>query len=475
MSAPVPAASLILVTEDASVLVGERSHALDFLGGFIAFPGGRQDPEDLELSEALGLPALLVCALRELHEESGLVTDGHQLSAHEGPFEAWLKGVTIDRARFMEAGRWVTPDYSPKRFDTTFFVLQLRAPPPAPVESAFQKEFEWLRFAPASQIHQLYVEQKVLMTPPVKTAIRALERGVQGMVGRMRSTPGAQGELYLDSEPVYGIRTLPLRTPTLPPATHTNTYLAGHERLMIFDPATYDSAERERLTTLLELIDLPVEAIVLTHHHPDHMGSAQWLSDRLNVPVLGHPKTAELLQGQVNVQGTLQEGDLLDLGVDDAGRPFSLRALFTPGHAPGHLCFMDTRPGNRAMIVGDMIAAIGSIIIDPSEGDMAEYLRQLRRLRQMEHSILLPAHGPPVLNGHKKLDQYIEHRLMREQKVLTALRSAGEGSAFDLLPQAYDDTPAALYPLAARACLAHLLKLVEDGAATQSGDKFSIA
>ena len=66
-----------------------------------------QDPEDLELADVLGLPALLICALRELHEEAGLVTDGHQLRAHEGPFEAWLKGAKIDRTRFMEA---VHPD-----------------------------------------------------------------------------------------------------------------------------------------------------------------------------------------------------------------------------------------------------------------------------------------------------------------------------------------------------------------------------
>ena len=124
------------------------------------------------------------------------------------------------------------------------------------------------------------------------------------------------------------------------------------------------------------------------------------------------------------------------------------------------------------MIVGDMVASMGTIIIDPPEGNMAEYLRQLTRLRKRPQGVLFPAHGAPIVDGHGKLDHYVQHRLQRERKVLDALRAVGAGEPTDLLPVAYSDTPTQLYPLAARSCLAHLQKLVEDGVAEGDGVRF---
>ena len=124
------------------------------------------------------------------------------------------------------------------------------------------------------------------------------------------------------------------------------------------------------------------------------------------------------------------------------------------------------------MVVGDMVAAIGTIIVDPPQGDMATYIAQLRRLRALPEAVLVPAHGPPIAHGHAKLDAYVAHRLMREEKVFAALTRAGEARPEDLLPDAYDDTPPGLYPFAARACLAHLEKLVVDGRAVERGGRF---
>lgn len=300
---------------------------------------------------------------------------------------------------------------------------------------------------------------------------RALELLALGKTPRPPENDGAE---VLESEPMPGIRVLALRSPTLPPAKHTNAYLIGEERLIIVDPAPYEDEERERLLDRVERLTdrgAQIEAIVLTHHHGDHVGAAGWLSDRTGAPIIAHAVTRDLVGARAPVSRVVREGDVLELGGD-----FRLEVMFTPGHAPGHIVLRDLRPGARATIAGDMIAGIGTIIIDPPEGDMAEYLFQLGRMRALPNAVLYPAHGDPQVDGHAKLDQYVAHRLKREEKVFAALaKKRGEATPFELLADAYDDTPALLYPLAARSCLAHLLKLAKDGRASQSGEKFRAA
>ena len=114
-----------------------------------------------------------------------------------------------------------------------------------------------------------------------------------------------------------------------------------------------------------------------------------------------------------------------------------------------------------------MVAAVGTIIVDPDEGHMGTYIQQLERLRRsFPDGVLFPAHGPPIAAGHAKLDGYVAHRLGREAKVLAALEAhGGPATASQLLPRAYDDAPRGVWPLAERACLAHLVKLAEEGRA----------
>ena len=272
--------------------------------------------------------------------------------------------------------------------------------------------------------------------------------------------------------PFSGILQLPLQTPTLPPAEHTNAYFLGHERRIVVDAAPYDEDERARL--LVECrAGAPVSMLFLTHHHSDHMGAASWLAEELGVPIAGHEITRDLLSGFVDVTVLYDEGDTIDLGLDAEGRPLSLEVLFTPGHAPGHLCLRDRRA--RTMVVGDMVASIGTIIIDPPEGDMARYLEELARLRDLGPHTLLPAHGRPIEDGVAKFGEYIAHRLAREAKVVAALEGQREATPEALLPVAYAGTPEFLFPLAARSCLAHLEKLVKDGRAIERGGRFTAA
>ena len=262
------------------------------------------------------------------------------------------------------------------------------------------------------------------------------------------------------------IRVLPVRTPTLPPATRTNCYIVGEAaRAVAIDPATPYADEQARLDAYLEAEGVRLGAIVLTHHHVDHVGDAARLAARHGVPVLAHRETAARVAGRVQVARTLDDGERLDYG------PGGLRAVFTPGHAPGHLCFVDAAA--RAIVAGDMVASVGTIIVEPDDaGDMRQYLESLRRLRREVDggaTTLLPAHGPPIVDGGARLDFYVAHRLEREARVAAALGDA-PATVQALVPPAYPDVPAALYPLAARSLLAHLYKLEHEGRARRHVD-----
>jgi glyoxylase-like metal-dependent hydrolase (beta-lactamase superfamily II) len=249
-----------------------------------------------------------------------------------------------------------------------------------------------------------------------------------------------------------GIRVLALRTPTLPPAAHTNVYLVGPEGgpLAVVDPGSPYAEQQARLDAVIAEESLGL--VVLTHHHGDHAGGAAALAARWGAPVAAHANTARRLAGRVEVTRELADGDVVH----------KMTCVYTPGHADGHLCFEVAGAG--ATIVGDMLAGIGWILIDPDEGDMAHYLASLERLLARPPATLLPAHGPAIVDGPKKLREYIAHRTQREDKVVAALAQEPR-TLDDLTPEVYADTPRVLWPLAKRSLRAHLDKLVREGRA----------
>lgn len=273
------------------------------------------------------------------------------------------------------------------------------------------------------------------------------------------STP-ARPELPQTVASAPWIRRIPLRSPTLPPATHTNAYVLGEAELVVVDPGSPWPDAQAELVSALRLLSSQghkLSAVVLTHHHFDHVSGAMELADAFSVPVWAHEQTARRLAGrpELRIDQHLREGDVLTLG------PRRFSVLHTPGHAPGHLCLLDE--GGGGVIAGDMVASQGTIIVSPQdEGDMALYLASLRRLLGLGAQRIWPAHGIAVEEGDKLVGRYLEHRLLREHKVVQALATGAETLA-TLLPLAYDDTPAALYPLAQESLLAHLLALVTTG------------
>src|SRR4029079_8932285 len=164
------------------------------------------------------------------------------------------------------------------------------------------------------------------------------------------------------------------------------------------------------------------------------------------------------LKETVRVDRLIEDNDSISL----KGTPeISLRAMHTPGHARGHLCFYEARTGT--LISGDNIVGLGSVLIEPIEGNMRDYLDSLRRVRALPNlSVIFGGHGPAIANPYSKLDQYISHRLEREQNILQSVRE-GATTPPAIVARVYTDVSPKAHAMAEQAVLAHLEKLIDDG------------
>ncbi len=266
------------------------------------------------------------------------------------------------------------------------------------------------------------------------------------------------------------VQMIPLFCKGLPPTYYTNAFLVGHDPAYLIDPGPTDPAEQRRLFALLDArvsAGARLAGVLLTHHHPDHMGAADAIARRYGVPVIAHPWTAQALAGKVTVDRTIDDGAVLDLGTAPHGRPWRLEAIFTPGHAPGHFCFYEAT--YRLLFVGDMASTMSSVVITPPEGDITEYLESLRRLQTLPARLLLPAHGSVSARPQMVLEECVNHRRKREEQLVQAL-AVSPRRVTELAQEMYRGAPAEVMPYAEKQVLAGLLKLQREGRAVREED-----
>jgi glyoxylase-like metal-dependent hydrolase (beta-lactamase superfamily II) len=271
-----------------------------------------------------------------------------------------------------------------------------------------------------------------------------------------------------------GLESFAARTPTLPPATHTQSYALGERDMLLVEPATpYDDERREWLAWANGLASKGrrLVGILLTHHHPDHAGGAVFFARELGLPLWAHAMTRDRVP-DARIERELADGDVVVL---DGPTPERWEVLHTPGHAPGHVCVYERSRGY--LVAGDMVASEGTILVEPVDGDMAQYIAQLERLRALGSRTVLPAHGGPIEDPDSLFERYVRHRRMREGRVLRALSRAGAHGATpaELVPDVYDDTPAAAWGIAAMSVAAHLVKLEREGLARRADERYVAA
>ncbi len=464
----VPAAGVVLWrhgTFGFELLWAQRGAASPFAPGFFAFPGGKTSAEDSDFR---------FTALRELFEETGILAAETRVSdevrkkalvsALSGTSLSSLLdayGLTLATPRLHALGCWKTPDHLRQRFSLELFLMKA---PEAQAVMHLSDELSALTFISAHEALSKWRTGSALLHPSALHVIRCFAAGgtIDQVMRRLGVFPRMTGDVAHDIEFQQGIRMFPLRTLTLPPATHTNCYLLGHGDLLLVDVGTHDAAEIERLLAHLNelsTLGLRPTALLATHHHGDHTAGIAAIHRTLGLPVWAHPETASRLP--VNVARLLYDEDTIELG---GPTPMRLKVLHTPGHARGHVCLLDE--ASRACIAGDMVAGVGTIVIDPPEGHMGTYLRQLKRLKDERVGVLYPAHGPALADGAGALERYLNHRAAREARVAEAVKNLGpDGSLEDIVRLAYEDTPGVFYPLAERNTVAILEKLREEGLA----------
>ncbi|HVS20719.1 MAG TPA: MBL fold metallo-hydrolase [Pyrinomonadaceae bacterium] len=497
--APKDAAAVILLRPNTDpnnpeVFWVKRSTKLAFLGGFYAFPGGQREPNDAEAQvencDDQDKAAMISCAAREVFEEIGVLlargaetlTIGQRTSLLddlESRRMTWSEllqhyGLRLNANDFTLVGRWVTPPFAPRRFDTWFFLVNCPAKQqPHVTEDSELERGEWIY---AGDAYAKWERSEIIAVPPVLHALRTLAGGITGdLVERFLSVPEAHREptRRIEFHPNYIC--FPVRTPTKPPATHTNCYLIyNSSEILVIDPGSpYEDEQGALAACVDDLIAAgrTVREIILTHVHPDHVAGVNALNDHLEkkqgarVPVAAHRLTSESLKNQVNVDRFIEDGEVLELN----GQPsIKWRALYTPGHARGHLCFYDERTG--ALISGDNIVGFGSVLIDPPEGNMRDYLNSLERMRALPNlTVLFGGHGPAIANPYEKIDEYISHRLQREELILEAVLE-GSSTSKEIVARVYTDVSPKAHAMAERAVLAHLEKLEADGLITQTSN-----
>ena len=459
-----------------------RSDAVSYMPGFRAFVGGTVDAEDAELPiEGPVDPArreLMACALREAFEEAGVlvgVSDAgtreqlaearRRLLSGEVTFPALARehGWRFRADALAEAGRWVSPAFTPRGFETDYFLARVPDGQEASVHVGELADGEWIRPRAAIQRWQAGEET---FAAPILWSLIAMAEGDQDLARRLSEAPARSGDPVRRIELKWGIVLHPMKTRPLPPATHTNAYLIGESEMALVDPGSGEPAELDALFELIELLRRDgrrVTTILLTHHHPDHLGGLAAARKQLRVPVGGHAETGK----HVRLDVVLEDGDRIPL-VPGKGGNWNLRVIHTPGHAPGHLCFLHER--TRSLVTGDHITGgQGTVIIDPPEGDMAAYIASLERLLGEPVETIFPGHGSPQGAAARRIRWLIDHRRQREAQVLAALKATPRDLR-TLVARAYADTAHELWPYAERSLLAHLIMLEREGRAAREGE-----
>lgn len=455
-SAHIPEAVTAAVMVGEEVLLLHRNPALKAFAGFDAFPGGKVETSDDHATPLTPIttgstpPRRLAALARELREEVGFDLE---TLAREGQVE-----------ELSEIGYALTPPGVPRRFSTWFYRLRLRSQPELDVNSDEHTTWGW--DTPAGWL-QRYEAGALMLVPPTLLSLRDLRDNPATLrlarldaIGKPRA-----GQSFVEICPLNGVIMMMVPSNTLPPARHTNCFLIGDggaqaPRLLI-DPSPATDAVLDQLHAQ---IDGRIDAILITHHHLDHNERADALARRCKVPVwLSAYTRTRIAASRPHFFDGLEErepadGDTVTLWL---GHP--TRILAVPGHDAGQLALL---PDNRAWcLVGDLIQGIGTVVIAPPEGDMAQYFRTLENVIALQPRNIFPSHGL-ALGGTHYLQAALDHRRMRERQIFDLHREGADEDA--ILAAVYNATPAPLLPYARINIRMHLAKLEAERSAAVS-------
>lgn len=483
---PTPAATVVLARPapgGPEILLMKRPASMRFLAGYHVFPGGALHEEDSsEAAKALsalsetqarehmgdgagGGNALrfYVCALRELFEETGLLLAvGPRLLAselklmrsrvHEG--ESFVKllanaGFRLSTDKLIYHSRWRAPAALPIRFDARVFLAEAMG---EPLPGSEAELFEWRS---CLEIMTLAEAGQMKLAPPTAATVMSL----------------------IPHRELADLLAPRVQAATLPPATRhsplvarfvapnaslmtgpgTNTYIVGRDEVIVIDPGSMEPEHLARVGAAGR-----IAAVVVTHHHPDHVAGALELAESSGVEIAASERFWDRLS-LTSAGRRLSDGEAIEVsGV-------ALEVLETPGHASDHICLW--LGAERALFSGDLVLGEGTSVISPPDGNLTDYMKSLEKVRRLGPQRLYPGHFDPRDDAVQWVDWYITHRKEREEQILK-LVSEGAKTPAELVAVIYDSYPTELYPIAERSVIAHLDKLIAEDRVAFTGASY---
>ena len=247
--------------------------------------------------------------------------------------------------------------------------------------------------------------------------------------------------------------------------TGTSTFIVGKPDIGAFvaviDPGPADAAH---LAAILEAVEgRRVSHILVTHTHRDHSPLAHPLADAVEAPILG----AQPPELPTHASGPLDEEEdnrfrpdaILSGGETISGDGWTLKAVFSPGHASNHMAF--ALEEEHALFCGDHVMGWSTTVVAPPDGNMTDYMASLETVIAQDYRTLWPTHGPPVLEPAPFLAAYRAHRLDREAQILERVQ-AGDAEISTMVQVLYAAVDPRLWPAASLSVQAHLDKLVRE-------------
>ena len=506
----------------AYVFPGGGIDALDASPETHAAAARRPAQGDLHLTQA-------IAAIRESFEElgvllarhtggprKGLMADAHDIAAinRHQPFAAQCtaRGLRLAADSVYLLAHWTGDRDLPRRFEVPFLVARMPEGQEPVADETEQFEPVWVRPADALARHE--AGQFFMIYPTIRTLQRLAKfdatQAVLDAVAHEQplwvSCPragllGGTEARYMEDEMPFGelalvcpdgqivhpldwqteravpllrnVQRLTAPNPGVMTGPGTNSYLVGDPAtgFIAIDPGPADA---EHLDKLWRAAGGDIRMIVCTHSHPDHSPGAAPLqalcvqAGRAAPPILGLPSAPTARAASTfTPDRALQNNELLALsGQAPEGKiTHTLQVIHTPGHAANHVCLLLQEDG--LLFSGDHILNGSTTVIDPPDGNMADYLDSLDRLDALcaEHSVefILPAHGHvlggPINGARSAIAKLKAHRLAREARVLAAMQALPDGSMEDWVQHAYDDVPPRMWPVAQRSLLAHVERI----------------